>query len=398
MTIKDKLLPCLLVIPFASQWILPDGMESKLYVNILGLPIYIFNLCYIVYIWKYGGVNIPRVNYKNNNIYVYIKILLFCFILYEMLVAWTADQIGFIYKLLGNNMMVFAAIVYFLCPTNSATLDKTKYVIIPTAIIIALEVILFGLGILHYELDLGDQEFGGIIRINTTVGAATGTAVTLIFCGVLVASFYDLSSWLKWTLIGLITVSIFFTISRGSILVWCAFLCYIMYKEYFINVGLTKKIKYILLAVASILLLGHYGVFDPVIERQDVLSYSGDIDTGRGELKNKAISALENSEYIGIGWGETMCDKGLRDIKMNQPIGVHSYYYCLLAEVGVPGLLIFVFLLLIILLNLNYQLPLSVYVILLLLLTFSTEPIFTYGEFIFPAFFIISCSLKKYEE
>lgn len=396
MILKDKIIPSFLLIPFLSHWILPDGLESKFYIDFIGIPIYLIDLCYLIYICNYGSLYCPKAYYSNLNIKFFVKLFAFSFVFYEIFLSFLTSNNDVVLKILGNNMFVFSALIFLHYPLSEKTIDKTKYVVIMTAVVVALEVILFSLGILHYDADLGNQEYGGIVRISSTVGAATGTAVALVILGTLIVSVYELKEITRWSLCLLITVSIFFTISRGSICVWSIYLFFIIYRRYIQHSTLNKRIACLILCIITIFSLFKVDVFDPVLERQDNLSSTGNVATGRDDLQNEALYLYSISGGLGVGHGETNLDKSIKSLVVrSHPLGVHSLYYMILAELGIPGIFMLISFLLFIISKFDYRKLISYYSLLLIGLSFSSEPIFVFAEFAAPSFFVFSISLKK---
>lgn len=395
-SISDILCCCMLVIPFASHWIFPDGLEKKFYISLLGIPYYLPNLCYFLYLIYYkrqltkSSENLNK--RTRNGILTFVVLLL----LLGIFCSLTSGFDVFIPLIFDNLSLVWASVFFLLFPMNRVMIENTKYVIIPTAVIISLEIILFGLGILSYEVNLGDQEYEGIIRISTTVGAATGTATALTMLGCIIVGYYNLKNVWKISLGLLITVGVLFSVSRGSIAIWGAFILIYFYRNYFHNSNLNKKIKYLTVFGIALFLLFSWGAFDPVIERTQMLAIEGEIDTGRGSLEDRAMKMYRSSDGMGVGNGKTQVDKCLnRIVDQKYHIGVHSYYISTLAETGILGISITIFYFLFLSIKFDYRYSLSFYALMLFLLSFSTEPIYTQAEFMSPAFFVFMICLKR---
>lgn len=394
--INDILCCCMLVIPFASHWILPDGLERNFYISLLGIPFYLPNLCYFLYLIYYKRQLSKSSEYlkkrTRNGILTFVILLL----LLGIFSSLTSGFDVFLPLIFDNLSLVWASVFFLLFPMNSVMIENTKYVIIPTAVIISLEIILFGFGILTYEADLGDQEYEGIIRISTTVGAATGTATALTMIGCLIIGYYNLTNVWKISLGLLISAGILFSVSRGPIAMWGAFILINFYRVYFHNSNYTKKLKYLSVGGIAIFLLFSWGAFDPVIKRTQMLAIENEIDTGRRDLESRALNMYRSSDGIGVGNGVIQVDKSLnRIVDRKHHVGVHSYYISTLAESGFLGITLTVLYFAFLAIKFDYSYSLTYFALMLFLLSFSTEPIYTQAEFMSPAFFVFMICLKR---
>lgn len=395
-SISDILCCCMLVIPFASHWIFPDGLEKKFYISLLGIPFYLPNLCYFLYLINYKRQITKSSEYlykrTRNGILTFVVLLL----LLGIFSSLTSGFDVFLPLIFDNLSLVWASVFFLLYPMNRVMIENTKYVIIPTAIIISLEIILFGLGILTYEVSLGNDGYEGIIRISTTVGAATGTATALTMLGCIIIGYYNLTTLWKIALGLLITVGVLFSVSRGSIAIWGVFVLIYFYRNYFHNSNLNKKIKYLAVFCTVLFLLFSWGAFDPVIERTQMLNIEDEMDTGRGDLERRAMDMYRSSDGIGVGNGIIQVDKSLiRIVDQKLHVGVHNYYISTLAEFGILGITLTVLYFAFLAIKFDYRYSLSYYALMLLLLSFNTEPIYTQAEFMSPAFFVFMICLKR---
>ncbi len=146
----------------------------------------------------------------------------------------------------------------------------------------------------------------------------------------------------------------------------------------------------------AILILFSWGVFDPVIERTQILAMEGAVDAGRGDLEESAIKIYQSSNGLGIGNGKTQVDKCLYHIDdQKYHVGVHNYYIYTLVENGILGLFFVVIYFFFLSLKFDYRHSLSYYALMLFLLSFNTEPIYSQAEFMSPAFFVFMICLKR---
>lgn len=393
---KEKLLGIIGVIPFLSHWILPDGMEASCYIRLGSLPFYIFNVFLFVYI-------ILNHQVVKNNIFVSPKIKsvtisVICLLLVYTIYNFAINQVdNFFLLLLNNQSLICASFIYLLFPMTIKMIDSTKYVVVPTLVIVCVEVILYSLGILTYTQDFGGTSYSGVMRVSTTVGGCTGTGVAIIMLAVLVNEVYKIGKKTKIFLLLLTTIAVLFTVSRGPILIWGGYVVIFIYRQYLRGAKLAVKMKFLIYFSIILSTFIYYGLFDPILERNDDLSESSyALGTGREEKNEEGIRLMLNSGGLGIGNGQTNIDKSLRGlVKESNHIGIHNYYITILAELGVFGLMITIFYFLFLIKNFDFTKTFAYYALLLLIVSFSIEPVFTYAEFMMPAFFIIMITLKR---
>ena len=374
---KEIIFSSLLVLPFCLHWLMPDGLERSFYVNIFGIPFFIPNICFIAYLLSHRNFKKKNDQFISLKKISWLKILLLFLTLYTLLISIVNDIDGLILVMFNNQSFIISAIIYILFPLPNRFIKNTKYVIIPTALILAFEVILYSLGIVEYEKELGYLEYGGITRISTTVGAATGTGIAIAMLGAIILSYYDLSLKYKIAFILLFSLSILFTISRGSILLWGLFIIFYTYKTYYSNSSFIVRINFLVVVSIIIAILNWMGAFNPVVERSNDLV--DNFDTGRIEKVENVIVLFQNSNGFGIGSGQTKLDKSISNlVTRSTSLGAHNYYLSALAELGVIGLGLIIFFILIIVSDFNFKNTISFFSILLLLITFPTEPVFTF--------------------
>lgn len=396
---RDIITVCLLLVPMVSHWILPDGIERRLYFDIAGLPLYSFDICYIIYITRYKRLSVEKKSETPQSVRRTLSVTFSLFFIYALIVSVLNDRDSTFAKLLCDNWFLGAAFIFLRYPLSKEMLQRSRFIIIPAAIILSLEVVLYATGALTYTEELGDQEFGGVSRISTTIGAATGTAVILYMLGGIILSLYtDLNRKIKWGVILLITVAIFYTISRGSILAWGLFLAIFIYKNYLRNSRFTTKLYAVIISFLVLTVLNRYNVFDPVIERQEMLVAQDMVDTNRDYKVEQTLKYYRESNYLGVGLGEMKVEKGLENkVKVSCGTGVHSFYYNTLGETGIVGLLLVMIFLIRMVINFDFKDDMTYLSLIILTFTFTSEPVFVLAEFTTIAFFIFSMAIKKNE-
>lgn len=384
----------LLVIPFCLHWLMPDGLERVMYIDFLGVPYFIPNFCFVLYVIFYRRITKVYHDFINRKALAWWSLSLLFLVAYSVVISFINDINEIEMVLLNNQSLVFSSILYFFFPLPEMMIEKTKYVIIPTCILLSLEVILFSLGLMEYSESLGNVSYEGVLRISTTVGAATGTAVAIVMLSVIILTSYNLNPVFLSCLVSLSTLAILLTISRGSIGVWFVFLLYYCYIRFFRNMGFKRKLLGSLLLFSFFVGMFVIGAFNPLISRNT--SLEGNFDTNREAKVEEAMKHFDDSYGFGIGLGQTKIEKSISEkVVIKDPIGVHNYYYTVLAELGMPGIVLVCMFFLIMLFSFNYHKTITIYSLMLLTLTFTTEPVFTFEEFMAPAFFVFMISLKR---
>lgn len=390
--------PNLLVFPMVSHWILPSGIEQQLYLWLFGVCFYLPNLCYLWYIGAYKSQ-------KRISVILHpgIKkwILIFCFVLlgYVLVGAMVNNIRGLGLILIDNLTFIYFPILFLLYPLDERQIERTKYLMVGALLILIAEVILFSLGIMHYTTDAGNtlegQDYVGVMRISTTVGAATGTGLILLVLGVLSTSVYTMPKKYKIALLILTTIAILFTISRGATISWLLYCAYYFYHYYFKHKKLRHKVYAALSVVVVLLALNNMGVFDPMYERSQQLGGLEDA-TGRNERMQKGLSIYEKSGKVGVGSGQVFPEKSIESkIKSPYLMAPHNVYIILLAEYGWLGTLLILSMLLMIFAHFDYRKPSSVFVWVFLAINFNTEGCILAAEFFSLLMFLCMVSIKR---
>jgi len=395
-----KIYPNLLLIPMMTHWILPASIEHNLYVNLAEIKFYLFNICYLLYIFLYSASshNLSRYYLRFRNRIVGCCILIFCFALLHC----TLSSIPYSFAAIFNNLnYCYLAILFLAFPLSEDKVKYTKWPVLLSLIIITGEVILYGLGILTYQ-GINDEDtaalggtFGRIMRISTTVGAATGTGIIIMFLGGLALTLYSMTSFQKWCVLIISSFGVFFTVSRGASLSWTLLIMYYIYTRYLRHRRLGFKLRSLIGITCIGIGLFYAGLFNPLIERYSLKS-DVDVSSGRDIRVETAINYYYNSGYMGVGLAQVYCDKSISDIMPNTyKVAPHNTYVTILAEQGIIGFLLFCSLLVIILRSLDYKNHLSVLIWLTILINMNTEAVLLHAEFMAPFLFITMVSIKK---
>ena len=244
------------------------------------------------------------------------------------------------------------------------------------------------------DLVQSDFDYAGIFRISTSVGAATGTAIVLCILGIIINSYLDISKKLKMTLLGLFTISIFFTISRGGILTWVVYLCMIGYYNLYRKSYFKQKLLFISIFTISFYLFNYMGVFEPIKQRYIDMS-SQDISAGREDVQKRAFKLFTSTSGVGIGSGQLYPDKSLNAIiKSPYRMAPHNTYLLILVELGIFGAILFSFFILYVLFHLDYRTAISRMLVVIMIINLNTEGVFLNAEFYAIIALFIMCSLN----
>lgn len=403
---KDFLLPNLLVISMVSHWLLPEGMEQKLYLHILDVVFYLPDICYFIFMASY------KKYYEDMRLFLMPnskKFIIVFGVLFSIMILFINNGISCIGEIINiaiNNFTFFYAFyLFFYYPLPQSELDKTKYLLSFALVVICLETILFSMGILTYTSEIsgtnltdGGYETGGIYRVSTTVAAATGSAMVMLLLGIVCTSFFKFNKYIQLTLFFLTTIAILFSISRGSIIVWSFYIIVYLYKNYFTG-GLDGRKIITFIAICAFAVYAYQqGVLDPLIERQSRLEDSNNILANRDVKFDMTYQIIKDTDYLGIGSGMVRPDKSLIGyISTKYAFSPHNTYLLLLAELGIVGILCIIGLYWSIIKNLDYSKTYAMCVPVILLVTFNTE-IFILEQQCFPMFALLLLISYKYNQ
>lgn len=393
---RNGILSILLVLPMVSHWILPDSIETRFYLNILGLIFYVPNICYFFYIFLYS-----KGKYRHDvilsKITKFISVLLFCYATFQLislLGLGRLDEIANI--LLCNFSFVYFPAVFLCFPLSSTQIDKSKGVIAFAAVFLSLQIILYGLGILTYTSatgnDLTNEQLAvaGVFRVSTTAGAATGTAAVICLLGILLTSFYKFSEKTKVVLFVTCTIAIFLSMSRGAAISWSLYALLLLYSNYIKKKKSSTRIKAILVAFFIGIALFYSGVFNPIYERTEQIE---DITTGRESRFEAGFDVFMESSGFGVGAAQVFPDKSIsKVIHAGFWMAPHNTYLIYLAEMGILGFLLIIFLYYQMAKRLKYDSAVSIMFLVVLLINLNTEGCFVNSEFLALFFFYYVCA------
>ena len=375
---NQYLLPSCLVMPMILHWILPAGIETKLYRHLFGITFFIPDFLYTLYLFLYNPKKQENYQYLNPK---RRKILLgFAFIIIELtLLITTLKGITYSFDLLINNLsFIWLSLLFLLFPLSPNQIQLTKPFFVTALCILIAEVIIYSLGIMTYKTAAGaalkGQDYDGIMRISTTIGAATGTAVIIGLLGAVVLCTYQWSSKSKIIWIIAISIGVYFTMTRGTSLIWTLFIIYYFYINFLKGVNKTTKLRYISIGIILVLLFYSAGGMDPILNRVDHMEKSGDAGSGRESKWIKSMKMIEESAPWGYGLGQVQPEKAIEmQYKTPHHFAPHNVYTLISIELGYWGIIIFILFIFFIMSGTYYKSSLAVYLWLLWLINSNTE-------------------------
>lgn len=388
--IKDTIAIYSFIIPMITRWILPVTIERLFVVNIGEIPIYIFDLFYLA---------IPFLMKSSLTLYrSIVLILLFiklCLIMFGLIINISYHPIMI---LVDNQFFIITFVIILLYPFTKQQIQAVKWPLIIAFLIIAFEIILGSLGLVRF----GDEynEFSGVLRVGSTIGAATGTSVILFALGALIFSVY-LKGLYRHIFLIIWIISISLTVSRGGFLALIIFLVINLYK-YFKDKDVKIYKRYILLVgcVFVFVVLFQIGVFNPIFDRVETQNSERDVSTGRDELFKKTLKFIPENPFLGVGSGNVFPEKNIEECSQpthfNAP---HNYYLIILAEEGYIGFLITLLIFLLLIFKMDFKNGWVPYIIIIIhIILMNVEGIFSNIEFISFVAFLYAIGIYKLEE
>lgn len=384
-TKHEIIMPLLLVFPMVSHWLLPAGVEQQLIMGGGVFSFYLPNICYLIYVllYRFHGPGVEV--YSNKRLVPKVKSILFMMTLYALINLFIQDANHIFLAFTCCLNWIYGTYLFIRFPMTLTQIENTKYIIVPSLVILSLEIILFSTGVFQYSStegnDIAGHEYSGIYRVSTTVGAATGTGVVIAILGMISTSKYTLNKYCRLLLFLMTTVAIFYTISRGCIITWIMYVSY--YSFYTLrHLKIYRKLQFVLLACIIVFSLNKYDVFAPVFERTQTLSSDDNLDSGREERTEQAFFIGQSSMYMGVGAGQVFPDKTVSMyIQTPYRMAPHNFYMVLFSENGLIAVFSIILLLLTMLKGQKYSDPAVVGFILMILINFNTEGCIANAEF-----------------
>lgn len=379
-----------LMMPLLSKWCLPSGLEERLYMDVLGICyLYIPNILLL-----FTPFLFPKLKRCNRfQVATYIV-----WVLTAIVVVLFSKSTSPTYNIFSNFFLAGALYLglFHKCTEKQVALI-TPFIAVG-AIVIALQFILFGTALVAYDFGGEEQDFGGVIRIASTAGAATGAGAILAVCALLMI-YMKCHPIIKWSIVLMAVVGVFFTVSRSPIALLALMAIYLLF-----HYRKTQK-KIWFYAIAGVVVLYTTGVFNPILERQLQKNESGNFWSRRDDLVNETLSFVkgENADLFGLGIGNVYSSTETIYAFKKAPFAgaPHNSYILLFAEQGYFGLFCVVIIMMMFLLRNRKHNPELISLLLFILVTviFSETTTTTNSEYVylFALLMMMINSEHKYE-
>lgn len=386
---KDGLTVVCFSLPLVLKWLLPPGLEERLYFMVGVVNVFIPNLLLIVLPILFPISSIYNKKIKN-------LFLLWCFV--HLLVVILSESPNFLINIVSNSFLFGSLYLGLFHQITERQIKLLNPILLVSMIVLSLQIILLSTGTLNFDLSTRGESFGGIYRVYTTAGESTGTGLILnALILYLLLTIIHLKYKLVLAIFGLVAVC--FTVSRTSIAIISISYFYFWFVYY------RKKVKYSISLLLLLLTLFSIGVFQPIIDRNSEKTTDGNLSSGRDILIEQVIDNVNSkgSKWFGFGVGNVYqtTEIAYSRIKMPYRNAPHNSYILLYAEQGIIGILFFTALL-IYFYRKRFKCNRDVGFILILffLLAFNTETVIcTNSEYVYllSLFLMLMNSKTKYE-
>lgn len=233
--------------------------------------------------------------------------------------------------------------------------DLLKWGVLLLCVGIVLQVFIYGLGLKTYVSSYTGDAIGvsgEVTRVNSTIGAATGTSVYIFMAAIFSSLIFIRRPLVFWCILIVSLLAIVVSQSRGGVLMMLCYMAVLVLpmlrESQFRGGGVFIRI---LLFGCAILAAGGFLYLKPALVeewRQRVEYFKGEAfnDAGRGIRYEEAYDTFLETNGLGVGLGNYSPRKKM----MPFPQGVvgrsspHNVYLLLLAETGVVGFIGYLFL------------------------------------------------------
>ena len=326
--IPAYILSLCLFIPIFSRFFLISSIETNFKFLLFDyFPIYIFDLTLIPYI-IFG-----KKNKKLDLVNLFCLLVIFVCTLISLFTNNYEDR--FLSFFFGNFLILglFFTIFY-----NLSDLDyKIFYYLCLTLIFyIFAQVILYSFQILDFESFSDFVSLGDLIRINTSIGAATGSSFVIIMLS-LFCYFYSEKKY-QILFLSIPLISSFLLVSRTAIIISSIlFLLHFLF-----SVKLKLNIWSIAISIITIYAIFSLNLLDPLTSRLEYLEYVDDNDRlfrliAAQDLLN------EYNYFFGVGVANTFQSSllNISEVIPSHKLAIHNSYMQILTEIGIFGLVAF---------------------------------------------------------
>ena len=206
-------------------------------------------------------------------------------------------------------------------------------------IVLSVEILLYSLGILTWsniDIYANMDEYGGIFRFTSTIGDPNLSAHVMVVLGLLVF-YYHQDSLLGYTVLGLLLAVLLVLVCRGALVAFLFFAAFFFVKKFR---NFKTGLGAIVAALAIVLLLNQYHIFDAIVERNDVVA--GDVTSGRTERWDATFKTVadNNSEVFGLGFTNIAVNVDMRQFNYegSYKLAPHNAWMLVYAEQGIIGI------------------------------------------------------------
>ena len=328
--------------PILARFLLPSSLEERMLVEVAGLPFLLTDGVWLLLPlceWMTGICSVgrrPRIAFY----YLVLAGLASCQVLAN-----------------GENLPVrMGTLAYVFLPLVVLSLYNFSqrggrihgWLLLGVTLYLCLQVVGFTLHVFNWSVETSTEEYGGVVRTRSTVGASTATGVVVLMVGCLTCSFHR---WRRSGLYGfcaLVAVGVISTLSRGAILA-LPLAMFPLWRQLLVRRSATHlrdgiRLVCVVLAVGGVLHWSHLGT--AIRERVEIIAYQGDIATGRMDRMAEAWTLFRAAPVFGNGMGTTLVPAvfGWDSSWMEAGAGVvspHNAYVALLADIGIVGSVLF---------------------------------------------------------
>lgn len=380
------------ILPIISRWVLPSSIEQLFVIDLLGaFPFYTFDILYFFFIiFATKRVNTKRV--------VLFKLMFISISILSFLSIIINDYISPKSFLISNQYFLFSILLFSFYKFTDNQLNHIKIPLLVSFFTLVVEIIIFSLKISTYELNIIGENYGGVYRISTTIGAATGTGIIIFLLGGFLCYLHRTKKAINIVILSLTLVTTFMTLSRGASIAVAIFSIPCLISLFGLNKINLKVVTRSLLALSVIIFIGlRLGLISPLIERVIALNEADRVMANRDNLFQKTYDIFLENCLFGVGNGNIFPTKDVQYsyFKPKYASAPHNTFLLLLGENGIFSFIPFFIIVLLLIFSKHKKDNLLLYTLMILtfLILFNTEAIWIDEEYCFFLSIIISCLL-----
>lgn len=330
--------------PLICYYLLPSTYEDFISIDIGYFSFFVpeFSIIILLFLRK----NKQPLNSAHFN---FLKISILVMIMFGLV---SCADTRHVYTLYACTVMLrfFSVILFcFYFSIKESLMGIVKYFILGLFLILSFEIIVFSFGLLSWVIPLSSSDYGNVQRINSTIGAATGTAMVYYLLSIWAAElFYNNKKILLFIIINsCITMTVTMTRS-GVLMILLLFLIFIAKYLFSTQKSLKSKINLMvstgLLLAIIIFSVEKFGILDSFqrrIENAQLYDAYNDDYAGRYVRAKQAIDFIADNPLIGVSPGHFHVREkyAVNNIGYGAP---HNSYLLFATEYGlIPSLFFF---------------------------------------------------------